>query len=120
MAALAAVAVHRKEHLHMNAQTRRIVAALLFAGLASLCLPGTRAAAVEVPANTAWTKTGVVLKIGAAVRIEASGAVEMSGASDPRPFYHQVPPDGRGELHGAKPQPLMPALALLGKIGENG
>ena len=105
----------------MTVSTSRMAFTMLLAAGAGLLMPIADArAAVEVPANKAWTKTGVTLKPGDAVRLEAAGAVEMSGAADPRPFYHQVPPEGRSELHSAKPQPLMPALALLGKIGDDG
>jgi hypothetical protein len=76
-----------------------------------------RTITVQVPANQAWTSTGVTLSPGMTVQIEASGTVEASSSSDTRPFYHQVPPDGRLERHADKPAPLLLALSLLGRIG---
>ena len=73
---------------------------------------------VQVPANQAWTRTGIMLNPGQTVRITASGAVEASPPSDPRPFYHQVPPEGRLERFANAPEPLLPDLALLGRIGN--
>lgn len=77
-----------------------------------------RTVTVEVPANRAWTRTGVVVEPGTAVRIEATGAVEAAGSEDRRAFYHQVPPEGRGEMFGYLPQPLLPALMLVGRLGD--
>jgi hypothetical protein len=77
-----------------------------------------RTVTIQVPANIAWVQTGVMLSPGMIVQIEAWGSVEAASPSDARLFYHQVPPEGRRELHAEKPQPLYPALALLGKIGN--
>ena len=105
----------------MTVSTSRMAFTMLLAAGAGLLMPiADAAAAVEVPANKAWTKTGITLKAGDAVRLEAAGAAEMSGPADTRPFYHQVPPEGRDELHSAKPQPLLRALALVAKIGDEG
>jgi hypothetical protein len=79
---------------------------------------GRASTTIQVPAVSAWTATGIVLPPGAAIEIEASGTVEAAAASDGRPFYHQVPPTGRGELQSHLPQPLLHALSLLGRIGN--
>lgn len=77
-----------------------------------------RTATVQVPANQAWTSTGVTVSAGQTVEIAASGVVEASSAGDTRSFYHQVPPEGRWERHAEKPAPLLPALALLCRVGN--
>ena len=72
---------------------------------------------IEVPANRAWTPTGVVLRPGELVMVQASGTIEAASPSAPGPFYHAVPPTGRAQFHPDKPQPLLAALSLLGRIG---
>lgn len=99
---------------------------LIFSGLVcvlAFVLPSRvsaqeRTVTVQVPANRAWTSTGISLASGQLVQIEATGTVEASSPSDARVFYHQVPPEGRRERHSEKPAPLLPALALLGRIGD--
>lgn len=73
---------------------------------------------IQVPAGQAWTATGVTLRPGQAVRIEAEGLIEASHAGDTRTFYHQVPPEGRTEFLGHLPQRYLPALMLIGRIGN--
>jgi len=91
--------------------------------MALICVTRTHALAqdrtvtVQVSATQAWIPTGVTLSPGMTVQIRASGTVEASSPGDARPFYHQVPPEGRWERHADKPAPLLPALALLGRIG---
>lgn len=92
--------------------------ALLLAMIAPVLAEEPRTVTIEVAAKQAWTKTGVVLEPGMSVRIEASGAVEAAGAADGRAFYHQVPPEGRREMFGYLPCPLLPAMGLVGRIGE--
>jgi hypothetical protein len=73
---------------------------------------------IEIAAARDWTATGVVLAPGAAVMIQASGTVEASASQDRRAFFNQVPPGGRGEFLSSMPQPVLPALSLIGRIGE--
>jgi hypothetical protein len=73
---------------------------------------------LQIPANRDWVPTGVILKPGEEVRVQASGTVEAAGSKETRIFYHQVPPTGRDEFQGVNPQPLYPALSLIGKVGE--
>jgi hypothetical protein len=73
---------------------------------------------VEVPANRAWTRTGVFIDPGSTVLIEATGLIEAVSSADPRPLFHRVPPEGRAERQENKPQPTMRALAMLGRIGN--
>ena len=73
---------------------------------------------VEVPANRAWTRTGIYLSPGSTVLLEARGAIEAVSSSDTRSIFHRVPPEGRRERQVNKPQPLLPALGLLARIGE--
>ncbi len=91
--------------------------------MALICVTRTPAPAqdrtvtIQVSATQAWISTGVTLSPGMTVQIRASGTVEASSPSDTRPFYHRVPPEGRWERHAYTPAPLLPALALLGRIG---
>ena len=48
----------------------------------------------------------------------ARGTVEAVPPSDTRAFFHRVPPEGRPERQSNKPQPLMPALVMLARIGN--
>ncbi len=83
--------------------------------------PGSqRSLTIQVPANQAWTPTGVMLDGGTSVRIEASAMIEASGQSDARVFYHQVPPEGRDEFLSNMPQPLLKSLCLMAKVGNGG
>jgi hypothetical protein len=74
-------------------------------------------AACRVPANRAWTPTKLMLKPGDRVEFSTSGAVEAARA-DQRAFYHQVSPDGRNERFDYLPQSDLPALVLMGRIGN--
>lgn len=73
---------------------------------------------IQVPANQSWTTTGIFVEPGASVLLEARGAIEAVPPSDTRAFFHRVPPEGRPERQSNKPQPLMPALALVARIGN--
>jgi hypothetical protein len=90
---------------------------LLFAGVAA-CWGQVQTITVTVPANQAWTRTGIVLNPGSSVILEAQGAVEAVGQSDTRALFHRVPPEGRPERQSNKPQPLLPALVMLARIGD--
>ena len=73
---------------------------------------------VDVPANRAWTSTGIIVNPGTSVLVEASGTVEAVPSSDTRALFHRVPPEGRPERQSNKPQPLMPALVMLTRFGN--
>jgi hypothetical protein len=90
---------------------------VLLAGFAAAAW-GQQTITINVPANQAWTKTGVYLNPGSTVVIEARGAIEAVPPSDARPMFHNVPPSGRPERQSNKPQPDMPALVLLARIGN--
>ena len=89
--------------------------ALLLAGVAPAAWgqPTT----IVVPANRSWTNTGIYLNPGSNVQLEARGAIEAAPPSDKRPMFHRVPPSGRPERQSNKPQPQMPALVMLARIG---
>jgi hypothetical protein len=55
---------------------------------------------------------------GSSILLEASGSVDAVPASDTRALFHRVPPEGRPERQSNKPQPLMPALVMLARIGN--
>lgn len=73
---------------------------------------------IRVRADQAWTATGVKFAEGMEVEISSAGTVEAAPAGDDRPYYHQVPPAGRTERVGHLPEPTLPGLALLGKVGN--
>ena len=73
---------------------------------------------IEVPANRAWTPTGVFLNSCTQVMVQASGTIQAAASGGPQGFYHAVPPGGRAQFHPDKPQQLMPALSMLGRIGD--
>jgi hypothetical protein len=73
---------------------------------------------IEVPANRAWTPTGVALNPCIQVMVEASGMIEAAAASEPRGYYHGVPPAGRGQFHADKPYQLLTTLSMVGRIGD--
>jgi hypothetical protein len=79
---------------------------------------GGQSRTIQVAASAAWTATGVVLDPGVGVEIEASGTIEAAAPSEGRALYHQVPPSGRAEFHSHLPQAFLPALSLLGRIGN--
>jgi hypothetical protein len=80
--------------------------------------PSPDTVTIQVPANKAWTGTGVQLTQGTGVQIMASGTVDASSPSDARVYYHQVPPEGRMERLRQFPSPLLPGLTLLGRVGN--
>ncbi|MFO0981480.1 MAG: hypothetical protein U1E76_06950 [Planctomycetota bacterium] len=77
-----------------------------------------RTLTLQVAADRAWTSTGIELRAGDVVRIEATGVVEASASDDARTLFHRVPPEGRPEFQPNLPQPLLPALVMLGRIGD--
>jgi hypothetical protein len=87
-------------------------------GLISTALWGQRPVSVDVAANRAWNRTGIFLGAGNSVVIEASGTIDAVPPNDQRPFFHRVPPEGRPERQPNKPQPFLPSLVLLARIGN--
>jgi hypothetical protein len=59
-----------------------------------------------------------VLRPDQTLRIEVSGEVEMARADEPRALYHRVPPEGRPILAYQMPDPSLPMLALLARVGN--
>src|SRR4051794_8985526 len=90
---------------------------VLLAGFAAVAL-GQQTTTVTVPANQAWTRTGIYLNPGSTVVIEARGVIEAVSPADTRAMFHQVPPAGRPERQANKPHPDMPALVMLARIGN--
>src|SRR5437899_733637 len=88
----------------------------LFAAFAAAAL-GQQTTTINVPANQSWTNTGIYLNPGSTVQIDARGVIEAVPPSDTRANFHRVPPSGRPRLDNT-PQPEMPALVLLARIGD--
>jgi Fe-S cluster assembly iron-binding protein IscA len=68
------------------------------------------------PANVGWLPTGITLDPEMIVHVSATGTIEAAPPGDPRADYHAVPPAGRAPQNHF-PEPRLPALALLGKVG---
>ena len=76
-------------------------------------------AEIDLPVNMAWKNTGILLAQGTEVTITAGGVVEAAGPEEIRPYYHQVPPEGRDERAPQMPQPGLRGLCLIGKVGAS-
>jgi hypothetical protein len=73
-----------------------------------------------VPANRSWTATGIHVKVGKLVTFAASGRIEAAPETQRHPYYHSVPARGRKEPLADAPEPTLPSLALIGRIGPHG
>ena len=85
------------------------------------------AIAIQVPANVAWTDTGIHLRAGDSVVVTASGLVAVeAGGRIPAKAPGGFAPDCRaaaaiyGGRFGAFPAPELPCWSLIGRIGPNG
>jgi BON domain len=79
--------------------------------------PSGLARRIQVPANQAWTATGVFLKAGSVVAISATGTASMGGGWPP------MPPEGRPPNCGGRsgfPAGDLPCWSLIGRVGEQG
>lgn len=76
--------------------------------------PGGSATTVQVRANQAWTPTGIVLQKDLKITLDSSGAVDAGADA----YSRAVPPEGRAERMNRFPNPLLPGLALIGRIGN--
>jgi hypothetical protein len=90
--------------------------AFLLAGFAAAAFD-QQTTTINVPANQSWTNTGIYLNPGETVQIDARGVIEAVSPSDTRANFHRVPPSGRPRQDNT-PQPDMPALVLLARIGD--
>jgi hypothetical protein len=75
---------------------------------------------IRIPANKIWTETGLLFREGDTLTITASGTVEAAGQAETRSFYHAVSPNGRDERFDYFPDRNLPALSLVGMIGDGG
>ena len=70
---------------------------------------------INVPANTAWTDSGITVNAGDRVMFQASGSINYG-----RSEGQTATPDGGGERRSNYPDPSVPVGALIGKVGNNG
>lgn len=70
---------------------------------------------INVPANVAWTDTGIIVNAGDKVMFQASGQINFG-----RSAGQTASPDGGGEHRSNYPDPGAPVGALIGKVGNNG
>ena len=72
---------------------------------------------ITVPADQAWTATGIFLNTGALVTLSATGTASMGGGWPPMPPEGK-PPDCGGR--GGFPAGQLPCWSLIGRVGEQG
>src|SRR5881394_3738140 len=92
--------------------------ALLVAALTAAAWAQERTVTVQVPANQAWTNTGIYVNPGNSVLLQASGFIEAVPPSDNRAMFHNVPPSGRPMRQENKPHPDMPTLVMVARLGS--
>ncbi len=114
------VKVRSGNHYPAQVWTRQPSPSGLPTSAGTACAPGNpeKTVTIEVPANRAWTPTGVSLNSCTQVMVQASGAIQAAASGGPQGFYNAVPPGGRAQFHPDKPQQLLPALSMLGRIGD--
>jgi hypothetical protein len=78
-------------------------------GTAAPVAPGT----VQVPANQAWTDSGLTVKKGDRVSFNATGQIAFGQSPG-----QTAGPDGNGDVRGPQfPVPVMPVGGLIGRVG---
>lgn len=114
------VKVRSGNHYPAQVWTRQSATSASATASGTKCAEGNpqKTVTIEVPANRAWTPTGVALNPCIQVMVEASGMIEAAAASEPRGYYHGVPPAGRGQFHADKPYQLLTTLSMVGRIGD--
>jgi PA-IL-like protein len=70
---------------------------------------------VNVPANVAWTDSGIIVNAGDRVAFQASGSINYGQGAG-----QSATPDGAAERRANYPDPTVPVGALIGKVGNNG
>jgi hypothetical protein len=70
---------------------------------------------INVPANAAWTDTGITVNAGDKVMFQASGTINYGQSAG-----QSASPDGAGERRANYPDPTVPVGALIAKVGNNG
>jgi hypothetical protein len=70
---------------------------------------------INVPANQAWTDSGITVNSGDRVMFQASGSINYGQGAG-----QTATPDGGGERRSNYPDPSVPVGALIGKVGNNG
>jgi hypothetical protein len=69
------------------------------------------AGSLMVPAQQAWTPTGLAVRRGERLTFTANGQITFPGTASPQ---------GSSETNQGNPLPAAPTGALIGKIGQNG
>lgn len=86
-------------------------------------IPGAATTALNVPANTLWTQTGIILTAGETVSVTATGTVTTGGMI---PGWAQNSPDGQPLPQCAVgqttpfPAPQLSCFSLMGEITASG
>jgi hypothetical protein len=69
---------------------------------------------IQVPANQAWTDTGITVNQGDRVAFQASGTITYG-----RSAGQTATPDGGADRRANYPDPTAPVGALIGKVGNS-
>jgi len=70
---------------------------------------------INVPANVAWTDSGITVNAGDRLAFQASGTINYGQTAG-----QSATADGAGERRANYPDPTVPVGALIGKVGNNG
>jgi hypothetical protein len=96
------------------AGARNVYASVLGTASATPTPVGTSGATIRVPANQAWTDTGITVNRGDHVTFQASGEITYG-----RSAGQTATPDGGPDRRAQYPIPSVPVGALIGRVGNS-
>jgi hypothetical protein len=96
------------------AGARTVYASVLGTASGSAVPVGTTGRTITVPANQAWTDTGITVNQGDHVAFQASGEITYG-----RSAGQTATPDGGADRRPNYPVPSVPVGALIGKVGNS-
>jgi len=107
------IAADNLARVYVNPAGARSVYNRIVAANAPVGTSGT-AMTIRVPANQAWTDTGLTVNQGDRVSFQASGEITYG-----RSPGQTATPDGGAERRANYPDPTVPVGALIGKVGNS-
>jgi hypothetical protein len=96
------------------AGARTVYASVLGTGAAAPAAVATSGTTIQVPANQAWTDTGITVNAGDRVAFQASGEITYG-----RSAGQTATPDGGADRRPQYPVPSVPVGALIGRVGNS-